>query len=330
MRHLNWLILLPGLISGQTPRVGVVDFYGVQKVGASELRKVLAVREGDPLPASKGDLEDKLEKISGVVRSQVSAVCCEAGKAILYVGIEEKGAPHFDYRPAPDGTAQLPEEVARTYVKFLGAMSDAGGKGDLSEDLTHGHSLMSDPRVRAVQEEFVPLAVRYMTELKAVLREGPNDEQRAMAAYVIGYAPKKTAIVDDLLYALQDPDDTVRGNAMRSLAALAVLAAKDPASGVKLPPTWVVEMLNSVIWTDRHNAAVTLVTMTESRDQQTLDLMRERALDSLVNMAGWKHLPHALPGYILLGRLAGLSEPELQSTWSAGRRQSVIDRFKKK
>jgi len=67
--------------------------------------------------------------------------------------------------------------------------------------------------VRALQEAFVDLATTYPTELRNVLREGANEEQRAMAAYIIGYAPNKMRVVNDLQYALQDPDDTVRNNA---------------------------------------------------------------------------------------------------------------------
>jgi hypothetical protein len=331
LRHLCLIsLLLPGLLSAQAPRIGIIDFYGAGKASRAQALKIIKAKEGDPLPASKGDVEEKLEAISGVVRAQLTAACCEAGKAILYVGLEEKGAPHFDYRQPPNGTAVLPEKIARAYTDFIGAVSQSSAKADLSEDLTHGHSLMGDAGIRSIQEMFLPLAEQYTPELKAVLREGADDEQRAMAAYVIGYSPNKPQIVDDLVYALHDPDDTVRGNALRSLAALAVLSRVDPKSGVKVPPTWIVEMLNSVIWTDRHNAAVTLVTLTEGRDPETLDIIRERATDSLADMASWKHLPHALPAYVLLGRVAGMSEQDLQKTWAAGQRQILIDKFRKK
>lgn len=331
MRFVYLTLLLPGLLAAQqVPRVGIVDFYGGGKTNRAHVRQVLNVKEGDPLPKSKGDVEERLESISGVVRAQLTAVCCEAGKAILYVGLEEKGAPHFDYREPPTGTAVLPEKVARAYTDFIGAVSHSGSKADLSEDLTKGHSLMADAGVRSIQEMFLPLAEQYTPELRAVLREGSDDEQRAMAAYVIGYSPNKAQIVDDLIYALHDPDDTVRGNALRSLAALAVLSRVDPTSGVKVPPTWIVEMLNSIVWTDRHNAAVTLVTLTDGRDAETLDLIRERAIGSLVDMAAWKHLPHALPAFLLLGRVAGIKEAELEKIWAAGRRQTVIDQFRKK
>ena len=183
---------------------------------------------------------------------------------------------------------------------------------------------MSDPRVRALQEAFVDIATTYPTELRNVLREGSNEEQRAMAAYIIGYAPNKMRVVNDLQYALQDPDDTVRDNAMRSLAAFAVLKQKDPTVEMKIEPIWLVALLNSLVWGDRHTAAVTLVTITENRDPDTLSLIKERAMPALAEMAAWKTLAHALPAYILMGRAGGLKEAELQEAWSKGQRMAII------
>src|SRR5450755_4998822 len=81
----------------QRPKIGVIDFYGVQKVPIEKLRKVLGVKEGDVLPSSKGDVESRLNEVPGVVGSSLQATCCEDGLAILYVGIEERGANHFEY-----------------------------------------------------------------------------------------------------------------------------------------------------------------------------------------------------------------------------------------
>ena len=53
------------------------------------------------------------------------------------------------------------------------------------------------------------------------------------------------------------------------------------------------------MFTDRNNAAIALVTLTESRDPGILEEIRTGALLSIVEMARWKHLPHALPAYIL-------------------------------
>src|SRR5258706_15283913 len=97
------------------PTIGVLDFYGIHKTSESKIRQVLGAKVGDPLPPSKGDVEERLDEISGVVESHLEAVCCNAGKTILYVGIEERSAPHFELRDPPDGEITLPGEVASTY-----------------------------------------------------------------------------------------------------------------------------------------------------------------------------------------------------------------------
>jgi hypothetical protein len=80
------------------------------------------------------------------------------------------------------------------------------------------------------------------------------------------------------------------------------------------------------VFTDRNNACIALVTLTESRQPEILEAIRQGALLSLVEMARWKHLPHALPAYILLGRTAGIRENELQTAWSKGQRDQIIAR----
>jgi hypothetical protein len=183
---------------------------------------------------------------------------------------------------------------------------------------------MANPECHALQEQFVPFAEKNVELLRQVLRNSGHAEQRAMAAYVIGYAPKKPGVVDDLLYAIQDSDDSVRNNAMRALAAVAVLATLEPEAGLRIPPTWFIEMLNSIIWSDRNKAAYALVNLTESRKPEVLAQLRERALPALVEMAQWKSLQHALPAFILVGRIAGLPEQEIYQAWEKGERQRVI------
>jgi hypothetical protein len=41
-------------------------------------------------------------------------------------------------------------------------------------------------------------------------------------------------------------------------------------------------------------------------------------------MARWKTLSHALPPYLLLGRIAGLPEEEVHAAWTRGDREWVI------
>jgi len=308
------------------PSIGIVDFYGVQKVSMDKLQKALAVKPGDPLPSSKGDVEARLNEVPGVVAAGLQATCCENGKAILYVGIQEKGANHFEYHEEPDGNASLPEEVTNGYRKFLSEVEAAAQSGLTAEDLTEGHSLMQDAKVREVQKTFIAFADKYAKELHDVIRSSSDEEARAIAAYVIGYSKEKSKIVDDLFYAMRDPDDTVRSNAIRALSAISVKARLDPDADIKIPATWFIEMLNSVVWTDRNYAATALTTLTEKRDQKMLDQIRDRAFPSLVEMAKWKHPEHAIPGYILLGRVAGIPESELQDAWKDGKRDQVIER----
>ena len=98
---------------------------------------------------------------------------------------------------------------------------------------------------------------------------------------------------------MHDPDSTVRSNAARALAAIAVYAQKNPSSAIKLQAGSFVELLNSAVWTDRNNAAIALVTLTEAHDSELIKHLRDSALPSLVEMAKWKHAPHALSAYIV-------------------------------
>jgi hypothetical protein len=322
--------VLAAAASAQTPRIGAIDFYGLRKVSEERIRKALGFKEGDPLPRSKGDVEEHLMAVPGIVDAQLEATCCVDGEALLYVGVEERGAPHFDTRTPPTSDIHLPSEVADAYHQFLTAVNGAVRRGQTAEDLTFGHSLMADPDARDAQLRFVLLADKYAKQLHDVLHNAADEEQRAIAAYVIGYGPKKQSTVDELQFALKDPDQTVRSNATRAMAALVVFARLHPDSALKIEPTWFVEMLNSIIWSDRNNAAVALVNLTESRDQSALAQIRDRALSSVIEMAKWQHLAHALPAYILLGRIGGMPEKEIQDAWSRGERDRVVAELAKK
>src|SRR6266581_4871523 len=157
------LLFLPALVCAQStfgvsrPRVGVLDYYGLRKITPARIQRVLATREGDPFPNSKGDVEERLEKIPGVVRSHLAAVCCDGGKAVLFVGIEEKGAAHFEFRSAPSGEVRLPGDIVEVYRQFLNSFEAAVRSGNAAEDLRSGHSLMADAPTRLLQERFVAI-----------------------------------------------------------------------------------------------------------------------------------------------------------------------------
>ena len=320
-----WVLLLPAaLAADSTPRIGSIDYYGIRKVPESHIQKALGVAVGDPLPSSKGDVEDRLEEVPGVVLARLEAVCCDGNRGMLFVGIEEKGAAHFELRTPPAGDVALPKELSDPYPDLVAAIERAAHRGSTAEDLTHGHPLAADPDARAIQQRFVELVPQHLLQIRDVLRNSADPDQRAMAASLIGYAREKSAVVADLEYAMQDPDEHVRGDAMGALGAIAVLARKQPELSIHISPTWFVEMLNSVVLSDRIKAAKALVNLTDARPAATLDLLRERALPALAEMAQWHSLPYALPAFLLLGRVGGFSDKQIQDRWTRGDREAMV------
>src|ERR1019366_9394344 len=170
-RHLMRLIftiaLLTGLAAAQTPpTVGVIDFYGLNKLTQDRVRKSLGFHEGDPLPRSKANVEEVLDTLPGVVESHLEAVCCDGNRMVLYVGIEERGAAHFDVREPPDGEVMLSPEIITLYRRFFDAFEEAVRRGSTAEDLTNGHSLMADPLAREIQLQFPDVAAKNLPRLR--------------------------------------------------------------------------------------------------------------------------------------------------------------------
>jgi hypothetical protein len=306
------------------PSVGVIDFFGLNKVQPDRIRKTLGFQEGDPFPRSKAAVEEHLDTLPGVVESHLEAVCCDAGKTVLYVGIEERGAPHFDLRDEPEGEQILPEEISKAYRDFLTAFDTAISRGSTAEDLTRGYSLMGDSLAREIQQRFPAMAKDHLLELRDVLRNSADEEQRAIATYVIAYAPIQSDVANELQYALRDSDPGVRANAVHGLMALGVYARLHPDAGLKLETTWLIEMLHSLSWSDRDRALKALQIFTDQRDAAVLSQLKERALPALVEMSRWKTLAHALPAVILTGRIAGWTDRQIDDAWSRGDRESVI------
>jgi len=331
VRYCFILLLAVALAAGSediSPRVGTIEIYGAHKTSVQKIKNALGVGPGDVMP-SRGSVEDRIDKIPGVLAARVEAACCDQRRMILYIGVEEKDAPHFDFHPAPTGDITLAPGFADKYRDFLDAVAGSIRGRNADEDLTNGYSLMADPECRSLQQDFIPLVARDLKLIDQVLRESSNPEQRAAAAYLIQYGPRSAHsskfIVDALQYALRDQDETVRENAMRALHAVAVGGKLHPEQQVHIEPTWFVELLNSVVWSDRHNATLALVNLTDTGDPETLALIRERALASVIEMARWHDLQHALPAFILAGRLAGLDEKEIHAAWLSGDRESVLD-----
>ncbi len=281
MRAVSILLFFVAANAVAQPRVGLIDFYGQQKLSTDKIGKALGVGVGDALPPSKLDLEERLEELDGVVRSHVEAACCAGGKAILYAGVEERDSRHFQ-----------PRMIATGRDLTLPSGDDA-------------------------------------TALAEAVRDADDPSVRADAAALLGDAPATQASVDTLQVAAQDPDPTVRRAAVRGLVRMYRAAPQANDERVQVQPTWIIEMLNSVIWSDRVQAVDALLAMTERRDDLLISKIRTSGFDSLLQMANWKHLEHALPPYLLLCRVSGVPEKQAQASWSAGERDKVLTQIQK-
>lgn len=325
------LVLLASLAIASTARaqsreIGIIDFYGVRTVSTAALREALGVRIGDSVTTAVFERIKALEAVPQVQRAMIDAVCCEEGKTTLYVGIEETGTPAMAFDSAPTGSVELPAEVLQASEAFEAAFAEAVKAGEFGEDDSQGHALMRFPAARAAQERFAQVASRHRGALAAVLHRSANREHRAIAAQVLAYARANQALVDDLVQATRDPYSTVRNNVVRALAILASFGREHPDRGIAVPPEPLVDLLNSLVWTDRNKSSMALMQISENRDPALLAVLKTRALPSLVEMARWKVPGHALAPFFILARIAGVPDNEIFPAWESGRREEIIQR----
>jgi hypothetical protein len=178
-----------------------------------------------------------------------------------------------------------------------------------TEERSMGYALSTYPPLRAKQLAMREYAVGHAPLIRRVLLDAADAEQRTVAAALLGYAKQNRQQITGLVRASRDPDDGVRNNAVR---ALVVLAESSAITASDIPATPFVSMLNSGTWTDRNKASYLLSNLTKQRDAKLFRLIRQQALDSLIEMARWRNPGHAETARFILGRIAGIPEDELK------------------
>ncbi|HVH71736.1 MAG TPA: hypothetical protein VNB49_11580 [Candidatus Dormibacteraeota bacterium] len=124
-----------------------------------------------------------------------------------------------------------------------------------------------------------------------------------------------------LARATEDMDADVRNNALR---ALWILAMDSTEAAAEIPGQDFVQMLNSRNWHDRNKAGSLLTSITVSRPRQLLERLRTTALPSLIEMAQWENPGHAYSYRVLLGRIAGLDDAQIQNLIATSRMNEII------
>jgi hypothetical protein len=243
---------------------------------------------------------------------------------MIYVGVEEAATPCITFSPAPTGSVRLTEDVIRAAKATEEAVRQAVLKGDSTEDDFQGHALSSDAQVRAIQLSLIPLAEAHLANLRDVLHNSSDADQRAVAAEVLGYVKDKNAVVPDLVAAISDPYSGVRNNAMRAVEVFSKYSPKPPGKKIQIPARPFIAMLNSCDWTDRNKSAAAVAGLTESRDPALLAEISKTAFASLLEMARWKSMGHAMTSLIILGRIGGLPEEQIYKDADAGDREAIF------
>jgi hypothetical protein len=318
------ILLSAGQSDAQLPPIQTIDFYGLRTVSEAQVRKAMQIKEGDVPPETPLPAQLRIEAIDRVIHARLNFVCCEKSRTTLYVGIQEQDVPELTFRPAPTGSVRLPFDVLPAGAAFQQAYTMALEAGDHAEDQSEGHSLMHFAEARAVQKKFIALAALHPAILHDVLRNSADARQRALAAMILSYAADKRDVVSDLIYGTRDPDDQVRSNCTRALWIIAKFAQRKPELGIQVPPKVFIDLLNSLVWTDRNKSSNALLETTFDHDPATLAEIRAHALPSLAEMARWKAIAHAQASLFLLGRIGGMSEDEIQAAIDRGDREAII------
>ena len=314
--------------------IASVETYGLHRVDRKKVLDVANLSEGDRPPRSVQwrAIAGRVERIPGVKRAAIVVVTvpfdsdkgATVGRPIVYIGIQESDQPDMKFRAAPTGKVTLPKDVVKLYAEHERTFLDSVRHNDFSEDDSNGYALIGNAAARAVQRKFPAVADQQYDRLLDVLQNSKYAEQRAMAATIIGYASKKKRAVSDLIAATQDANDLVRNDAVRALSVLVNYSRAHPELGIDVPTDWCLDLLASLTWTDRNKAMAVLDAATADRDPALLSKLRQRSLPALVEMARWKS-PHGLMAFLLVGRIAGLTDEEITKAWKGSERDKVFE-----
>jgi hypothetical protein len=254
----------------------------------------------------------------------LNPVCCdETGRTLLFIGLPGASYKPFVYNPEPRVADRLPPEIVDLAGSLDTAIFAAVGKGGdaATEDDSNGYALIKDPPARALQLELRRWALNHEGDLLRMLESSSDVKHRRIAAEALGYARKSKGQILALVRAARDQDNEVRNNASR---ALGVLARSDPDLRREIPPETFIEMINSGTWSDRNKSSMVLDEITAARDPALLSALREKAIDSLIEMASWRRSSHAANARMILGRMAGIPEERLQVLVFDGPVETII------
>jgi hypothetical protein len=326
------LVLTGSLQQPQQYRIGSIDFFGTANVDVAQIQAALPIHPGDQLTeeqlsTGQGKAQLLVTKTLGHKATDVNLVCCDAGGSwMIYIGLGGSNTTPVSILPAPTGQTCLPEPALQLYREVLGAYTRAVEAGNNGEDDSQGYALSNDPETRKIQLQIRKYAVANEPTVMQALQSCGKNEDREAASIILGYAMQSKEQIAALVQATRDPDGGTRNNSLR---ALSVMTAAKSSAAAAIPAAPFIEMLNSGTWTDRNKSGFLLYKLSASRDPNLLRLIQAQAMPSLIEMARWKNPGHAAYYRVILGRIAGIQEDQIQKLIDSGKVEEIIAAAKK-
>lgn len=307
--------------------VKVIDFYGYTGLDVNKVRAALTIHEGEMFPslvalyAARPQVEETVRRVTKHPTTEIAIVSPGGDEQFVYIGLSGTSTKSFPHNPTPKGASKLSADALEIYRQVDAAFLSAMQRGLSGDDASKGYSLSRDDSVlRDKQLAMHEYAVRHENEIRVVLRSSADNEQRQIAAHLLGYANQSKRQIADLVWASRDPDEGVRNDATRALGILAISSTKVAA---QIPTAGFIEMLNSGIWSDRNKVGGLLMILSQWRTPKLLAALRADALQSLLEMARWRS-GHAYAARIILGRIARMEESGLQKLAEDNNQVDVI------
>jgi hypothetical protein len=304
--------------------VGEVEFFGYSGINLDKLRAALPFHETDSftLETFAAKLEpagEAVKRVTGQWPTDVAYVCCDdRGNWIVFIGLSGKT---INYNPPPKGNTRLPENILSLYERFTKSNMESVQQGASAEDRSKGYALSTHPPLRSIQLEMRAYAVGHDQLLRDVLENSSDDQQRIVAAQLLGYARKSKSQIAALIHANRDSNGTVRNNATRALIMLAESSLK---TAMEIPAEGFVELLLSGTWSDLNKVSGLLSAITKSRNAELLAKLRRReVLERLIEMARWRS--HGQAARYILGRIAGIGESRLERLVRSSKVEEIIN-----
>jgi hypothetical protein len=304
--------------------IGEIEFFGYAGVDLNKVKAALPIHEKDDFSlesfsAQAEALREAIKQAAGRAPTDLGSTCCDdQGNWIVFIGLSGR-TPQYNH---PSGSrTRLPKNIVALYERFIKVNMEEVQKGAAAEDHSKGYALSVSGPLRSIQLEMRAYALNRTALLQAVLEGSADDEQRIVAAELLGYARRSRAQISSLVKANRDSNGTVRNNATR---ALLVLVDSNIKVAAQIPVADFVVLLLSGTWTDINKASGLLFNITRYRDAKVLAQLRTReVLNRLIEMARWR-VGHGNAARYILGRLAAIDEEKLVQLVTAGQIEEII------